>query len=174
MTLPFALTFDRALYSRAYLTACLSEAAAQKEVLAALQAKGIVCYANDVGAKAIRGRAAAVAKKNGASAQDMRWLNTGKTGAGAKGLVDIVGVIPNHVHKLGMPWGIPLYIEMKAPEWCELSGKTGQLIQARAPGKPSDEQIEFLTAMHKAGAVCGVAWGVMDLPGIFEAYGLPW
>ncbi len=168
------LTFDRSLYSRAYLTACVSEAAAQKEVLAALQLKGIKAYANDVGAKSIRGRAAAVAKKNGASAQDMRWLNTGKTGAGAKGLVDIVGVIPSSVHKLGYPWGIPLYIEMKAPEWCELSSKTGQLIQARPAGKPSDEQIEFLHAMHDAGAVCGVAWGVMDLPRIFEAYGLRW
>lgn len=174
MTLPLALTFDRTLYSRAYLTACVSEAEAQKETIAALQLKGVGCYANDVGAKSIRGRAAAVAKKNGASSQDMRWLNAGKTGAGTKGLVDIVGVIPTWVHKQGHEWGIPLYIEMKAPEWCQLSGKTGQLIQARPAGKPSEEQMEFLEAMHGAGAVCGVAWGVMDLPRIFAAYGLPW
>lgn len=163
MTRPYLSEWDRNRYSLHFLLARVPEDKVQADLLEALKWRGIVALPVDAGAKDLRGRAQAMARQLGANQDQLRWINGGKSGAGIKGLADVVGVLPG---------GRALFIECKAPAWFAPSGKTGHLIQDRAPGKPSDAQLAFLDTMHAAGAVVGIVWGPGDLKHILAAAGL--
>ncbi len=164
----FSATFIRDAYSVPYLVARVKEAQVQRAVLQILAAKHIPAVSVDVGGKDIRGRAFGALKRAGRP--DLTHLIAGKTGAGIAGVVDIIGVIPGKF--LGPRWGVPLFLEMKAPAWYSVSDKTGKLIQIRAAGKLTPQQEQFLTTMGEAGAVVGVCWSAADLKKIFSEIGL--
>ena len=164
----FSATFIRDAYSVPYLVARVKESQVQKAVLQLLAARRIPAVSVDVGAKDVRGRAFGALKRAGRS--DLTHLIAGKTGAGIAGVVDIIGVIPGAF--LGLRFGIPLFLEMKAPAWYEPSPKTLKLIQKRPAGKLTPEQERFLTTMGEAGAVVGVCWSALDLREIFYKIGL--
>jgi hypothetical protein len=144
----------RARYSENYLTWRVPESQVQKAVLDDLQRRGAVCIAVDAGAAMIRGRIRGALHKI-QHEEILPMVMAGRTGAGAKGLPDIVGVLPG---------GRALFIEVKKPEWCEPSPKNpGKLRQVQPPGAASEEQRAFLQAAYRLGAAAGVVWHWKDL-----------
>lgn len=141
-------------YTWNYLTWRVSEAQVQKAALDELQRRGAVCIAVDAGAAMLRGRTMGALKA--ADRMDLLpAVMAGRTGAGAKGLPDIVGVLPG---------GRAVFIEVKKPEWCEvIPGKPGKLRQIQPAGKASDEQCAFLKNVYALGAASGVAFHWKDL-----------
>jgi len=154
---PFPYLWDPTRYAEPYLMAGVTEADVQGSILEVLRVLGIPALAVDAGAKKLRGRAFGALRRAGASTLALK----GQTGAGCSGLSDIIGCIPG---------GRALFLEVKAPAWFT-RGKRG-LITKRAAGKPSPQQLAFLSTMHRAGAVVGVAWSSADLALIFKAAGL--
>ena len=149
---PFQHLFDRKRYSERMMMLRPSEDDVQAAILSALAAMGIPAMAVDAGAKKLRGRAYGALKRGGLSTAILK----GQTGAGMAGMVDIIGCIPKS--------GRALFIEVKAPAWLDGNGKV-----ARSAGKPTDQQLEFLATMHRAGAVVGVAWALDDLKAILAS-----
>jgi hypothetical protein len=149
------LDWDRLRYSASYLQLGPREIEVQRAVLGELHRLGIFAEAFDVGAAKLRGRVRGAFMRAGMDEELPRVMG-GQTGAGLKGVSDIIG---------NMPDGQALWIEVKAPEWrgrhdgVEASGT----IQLRAPGKLRPEQRQFLTMRHADGCVVGVAWHVLDL-----------
>lgn len=151
------LEWSRTRYTWNYLTWRQNEAGVQKAVLEDLRRRGAVVVAVDAGAAMFRGRTMGALKA--ADRMDLLpAVMAGRTGAGMKGLSDIVGVLPG---------GRAVFIEVKAPEWCEESPhRPGFLRSLRAAGKATDEQCAFLKAAHTLGAAAGVAWHWKDLDAI--------
>jgi len=162
--IPFLCPFDRSGYSILYLTAQVPETKVQTECLELLNTLGIPASPVDVGGKTLRGRAYGALVRAGR--KDLVSQIAGKQGAGIAGVPDLIGTIPAAM--MGTPWGVPLYLEMKAPAWYEV-GKRGALVLKRAAGSLTTEQRQFLTTMTKAGAVCGVCWSVGDLRKILDS-----
>lgn len=138
-----------------------SEAVIQAAVMARLSFLGIPSAVVDAGAKTLRGRAFGALVRSGVPGSTASAMLKGQTGI-LTGLVDIVGVVPQQVHRQATPWGIPLFLEVKAPEWLE-PDRRGGLRQFRAAGRPSPDQLAFLDAMHGAGARVGIVWSSDDL-----------
>ena len=155
---PYLWRWDRSRYKASWLCLRPSEDDVQAACLSKLSFLGIPAMPVDAGAKLLRGRAYGALRRAGASTACLK----GQTGAGFAGLADIIGVIPRSVHRLDFPWGIPLFLELKAPEHLEPS-PGGGFRQVEAAGKPSSQQLGFLDAMHGAGACVGVIWSCEDL-----------
>lgn len=149
---PYRSTFDRSRYSEIYLLRCIHEASVQNCALDLLAAHRIPALAVDAGAARMRGKIGRALKHGGV--QNPGAYLAGMAGAASAGLPDIVGVLPG---------GRALFVECKAPEWLTKSQKTGRLIQDRAPGLPSLDQLAFLDTMAAAGALVGVIWSPEDL-----------
>jgi hypothetical protein len=75
------------------------------------------------------------------------------------GIVDVHGITAE---------GRPLHIEVKAPEWLAPSPTTGRLVQVRAAGEPTLEQVAFVLAARKHGSAAGFAWGPIDVDCILD------
>lgn len=118
-------------------------------VVSQLRQLGAVAFVVDAGAQALRGRAFAALARQGL---DARAVLHGQTGAGSKGLSDVVGVAPD---------GRAIFVEVKAPAWYEPGVR--QLRLRRCAGQPSEAQLAFLLAVWRSGAVAGVAWSPRDL-----------
>lgn len=157
---PYRFAWERARYPLVYLMDRPSEAAVQATILEGLAYLGIPAWANDAGAKTLRGRAAGALRRAGVSTAALK----GRTGAGMAGLADIQGAIPATVHRFPFEWAIPLYVEVKRPEWMELDGK-----QFGPAGKPEPAQLAFLDTMHAAGAAVTVAWAWRDVEDLLRA-----
>jgi hypothetical protein len=144
---PFLHAWDRSRYSPAYLCSGPSEEEVQAAVVEALRLRWrAVVTEIDVGDKRLRGRL-------GRLGLDRRIVSMAG-GGNKKGVVDLAVTFPG---------GRAGWFEIKKPELCVLSKATGLLVQARRPGEPSDEQLDFLLAQASAGAVVGVLWAVDDL-----------
>lgn len=141
--------FDPSRYPQAYLRAGYREATVQRLVLVRLRQLGYRPFVVDSGAARLRGRAARAGV----------FLGGASTGM-ARGIADVHGTGPG---------GRAVYVEVKAPAWLAPSPKTGRLIQRRAAGEPTPEQIRFLEEHLRAGAVAGVAWGPQDVDTILAA-----
>lgn len=158
---PFLWRWDRSRYKESWLCLRPSEEDIQAATMARLSFLGIPAAVVDAGAKKLRGRAIGALRRQGVAPRDAAALLRGQTGI-LTGLVDIIGTIPPRVHRLPFPWGIPFYIECKAPEHLEPSPRGG-FRQLDPAGVPSGDQLAFLDAMHRAGARVGVIWSVDDL-----------
>lgn len=161
MAHPFLWRWDRARYKESWLCLRPTESDIQAATMARLSFLGIPAAVVDAGAKKLRGRAIGALRRQGLDPRAASAALRGDTGILA-GLVDIVGVIPPVIHRLAFPWGIPLYLECKAPEHLEPSPRGG-FRQVGASGVPTPDQLAFLDAMHHAGARVSVIWSVDDL-----------
>lgn len=153
--------WDRDRYKSSWLCLRPTEAQVQEATIMRLSLLGIPAAVVDAGAKKLRGRAIGALRRQGLDSRVASALLRGDTGI-LTGLVDIVGTIPPKVHRLAFPWGIPLFLEMKAPEHLEPSPRGG-FRQVDPAGAPTPDQLAFLDAMHGAGACVGVLWSVDDL-----------
>lgn len=149
--------------STAKLMLCPSEADVQAAILDYLNHSGVVAWAVDAGAKALRGRAVGLARKLGADKGALAAMNRGRSGAAARGVSDVVGILPG---------GRALLLEVKQPAWITTSKSTGGLIQKKPAGVPSDAQLAFLLAGHQAGALVAVVWSVEDVKKLFLSQGI--
>lgn len=152
------LEWDRSRYAPTYLCARVSEAQVQKAVLEELAVKGVMALAVDAGARSLRGRARG-ALLDADRGDLLGRVMGGKVSAAAKGMPDIVGVLPG---------GRALFVECKAPEWTEWAWQRKDLVgrylrQVRAAGKLKPEQRAFLERAAQLGAACAVAWSPADL-----------
>lgn len=147
MTYPFRHTFDRERYPRNYLLMHPDEDGLEATALSFLAARGIPCAKTDAGAKRLRGRAAGALRRAGVERPDA--LLRGATGV-KQGLTDIVGALP--------PLGRGLFVEVKQPAWLDARGRI-----VRSANTPTQDQLDFLNSMHRAGALVGVIWHISDL-----------
>jgi hypothetical protein len=106
----------------------------------------------DAGAKKLRGRAVGALRRAGVARPEAALA--GATGAGIAGLADVVGTLKG---------GRSVYVEVKAPAWLGPSRRTGRMVQKRAAGEPTPEQLAFLLDAVRKGAVAGVAWSMRDV-----------
>lgn len=155
---PFVHAFESARYPPGYLRLGVSEAQVQTAVIAALQVRRALVFPVDAGARMLRGRAVGALRRAGARHPEA--LLAGRTGAGVRGLADLIGILPG---------GRALFVEVKAPAWMVGSPATGRLVQKRAAGAPTDEQLAFLAHVHRQGGVAGVVWSARDLDAILPA-----
>jgi hypothetical protein len=154
---PYVHEFDPRLYSDSYLLSHVTEAQVQAAALDLLRAERIPALAVDAGGAKLRGAAYRALK--GAGIGNAGAIVKGGAGASFAGLTDIIGTLPAN--------GRALYLEIKAPQWTRLS-KANCMRQARAAGKPTDDQLEFLDTMAAAGALVGVAWSPEDVADILK------
>ncbi len=146
---PFPHQFDPLRYARAYLLAGQDEAKVQEDTLQGLARVGVMAWSSDAGAKAARGMALATMKRLGLPERVSREVAAALVGSLEEGFSDISGILA--------PGGRGLYLEVKRPAMLDLTGKV-----LRPAGRPEPEQLAFLDAMHRRGAVVGVVWGLSD------------
>lgn len=159
---PFPHTYIRR-DPTAVLLQCPSEDDVQATILGWLEAKGIMAWETDSGAKTLRGRAVGLAARKGASRMEIAMMNRGKTGAAKKGVSDLQGILPG---------GRTLLLEVKKPMWLMVSKATKGIIQRSAPGEPTTEQLKFLQEGHEHGALVAVVWSLLDVIELFRVHGL--
>lgn len=138
--------FDASRYPAQYLRAGHLEAVVQRLVIARLRQLGCRAFVVDSGAARLRGRAARAGVFLGGAATGMN-----------RGIPDVHATAPG---------GRAVYVEVKAPAWLVPSKATGRLIQKRAAGEPSPEQVQFIVEHLRAGAAAGFAWGPDDVDAI--------
>jgi hypothetical protein len=146
---PFPWSFDRSLYSDAYLVQQVSEEQVQEAIVCSLEFFEIDVIAIDAGMRRARGRVIAAARARGI---DARELVTFKAGGLPAGWPDL--------HATLAPGGVSLYIEVKAPAWID-PDKPSRIISEA--GKATPEQLAFLDSKHSRGAIVLVAWSVDDV-----------
>ena len=144
----FPFRFERARYSEHYLMSHLTEADVQRDIIQLLTAHKVDVAAVDVGGRRARGRIMAAAAAQGIDASAIGRVRLG--GEIPAGFSDLEATLA--------PQGRSLYIEVKAPAWVDANGK----IQAHA-GKPTAEQLAFLSSKFQRGAIVLVAWSVTDV-----------
>lgn len=145
---PFPWRFDPARYPEIYLMRQVTEAQVQRDVLALLHSYNVDAVPIDAGGRRQRGLMMAAAKKIGVALAGLQNVKTGS--AIPAGFADLEATLA--------PEGRSLYIEVKAPEWIDVTKKT-----IREAGKPSEEQLQFLLAKHRRGAIVLVAWSADDV-----------
>lgn len=155
----FLCRFDASRYKKSYLLGHVSEEHVQKDVHDALALLGIEAAVVDAGFSAIRGKIYHALIKFGLPSRVIASVMSSLSGISAAppGWTDLCGCLP--------PNGTAFFLEIKAPEWLNI--KTGGTL--RPAGKPSPAQMDFMTRMHKRGAIVGVAWSIDDA---FEILGL--
>lgn len=156
---PFLHEFKRERYSPAWLRLCASEDNVEKAILDSLRHRGIRAHKIDAGGKAMRGKLLQVLRKFGIRPEVANKIAAMVFGSAPKGWLDITGVLRG---------GRAMFVEVKKPEWLEISEKTGKLVQKQAAGKLEPEQLDFMIRMHSQGAVVGVCWSPEDLDEILK------
>lgn len=156
MNYPFLHRWDPGRYPEMYLRLGPLEAVVQKNVLVVLRQLGVLAFAVDAGAKALRGRAYGALRCAGRP--DLAARLKGRTGVGEAGLSDVIGVTRG---------GRALFVEVKAPALYVPDGEGGLVVE-RSAGQPTEEQLAFLAAAHRHGAVAGVAWAGLDAAHIYN------
>lgn len=147
--------FDRSKYPEAWLRLGLLEAAVQRHVLTRLAARRCWTYVVDSGAARLHGRVAQLARQHRIPPGALGAMATGMN----RGIVDVHGITFE---------GRPVHIEVKAPAWLVLSPKTRKLVQKRAAGEATPEQVAFVLAARRAGSAAGFAWGPVDVDRILD------
>lgn len=151
---PFPWKFEGSKYSDHYLIRQVTEAQVQADILALLHAHDVDAVAIDAGGRRQRGRMMGAAKKAGI---DLARISNRKTWYSIPaGFSDIEATLA--------PEGRSLYIEVKAPAWIDEQKKI-----IRRAGQPSPEQLEFLVAKHRRGAIVLVAWSSIDVEDYLKA-----
>jgi hypothetical protein len=152
---PFPWRFEGYRYPDFYLMSRIEEARVQAEILEMLRAYAVDAIAIDAGGRRIRGRMMAAARSAGIA---LGGVVHAKTGAAIPaGFADLEATLA--------PTGRSLYIEVKAPAWIDAGKKV-----IRRAGQPTPEQIEFLLAKHRRGALCMVAWSATDVEGYLGTF----
>lgn len=155
--LPELPAFDRSRYPEAYLRQGYPEAVVQRMVLTRLAQLGVEAYVVESGAARLRGRVAGMLRSQGLRAGPLLGMATGTE----RGICD--------VHGVARATGRAVHIEVKAPAWLVLSPKTGKLIQRRAAGEATPDQVVFIGRMRRAGSFAGFAWGPGDVDAILAS-----
>jgi hypothetical protein len=151
---PFPSTFAPARYSPSYLRSGVLEDQVQEACILRLQTRWKArVTVIDVGERRMRGR---LARRFGHSSAMLRGIG----GANERGIVDLAVTFPG---------GLAGWLEVKKPALYRTSPKTGRLIQRRPAGAPTPEQLAFLLAQHRLGAVAGVVWAPEDLDSLIPA-----
>ena len=145
---PFPYEFVRDHYSTLYLMRQITEENVQASILEVLQAFRVDAIAIDAGGKKERANLIRRARARGFELGDL--THGGNGSSIPPGHSDLVATLA--------PDGIALYIEIKAPAWIDERGK-----QIRAAGTPTLEQLEFLLAKYRRGAIALVAYSVDDV-----------
>lgn len=145
---PFPWKYRPENYSQLYLMSCVTEAQVQRDVIDLLKTYRIDAVPIDAGGRRARGVMMGAAKNAGISIGELASVKTGS--AIPKGFADLEATLA--------PSGRSLYIELKAPAWCNENMRTKRLA-----GAPSREQLEFLLEKHKRGAIVLVAWAATDV-----------
>jgi hypothetical protein len=150
---PFQHKWDASHYSEPFLAIRHSEADIQRMVVHVLQGYGCLTVNVDAGAKVMRGRAAGALMRAGVSAGAARGALLGRTGAASRGTPDVLGC---------SRYGEFIALEVKVPAHV-VDGRV-----KRSAGKPSDEQLRWLSDAHRRGAIVAVVWGPTDIPRLFH------
>lgn len=149
---PFPHTFEPSRYAPAYLRSGILETQVQERCIARLvtrwRARVTVI---DAGDKRFRGRLI----RRGV---DPRALVG--SGGDERGIVDLAVTFPG---------GLAGWFEVKRPARYVVSPRTGRLIQRSEAGAPTPEQLTFLAAQARLGAVAGVLWSELDLDALIPA-----
>jgi hypothetical protein len=156
---PFLHQWDAARYPAAYLRRALVERdVVDACVLMLRRVYRAEVTIIDAGYARGRGRAARIIASVGG---DPRLLR-GSASQMEAGIADLAVTFPG---------GRAGWWEMKRPAWLAPSKATGRLVQRRAPGQPTQEQLLFLERQRRAGAIVGVAWGETDIRAAIQAQG---
>lgn len=147
-TYPFPWQFDPARYSDMYLMGQVTETQVQKSIVSFLRALLVDVVPIDAGGRRQRGRMIGAAKAAGVNLAGVQHAKTGA--AIPAGFADLEATLA--------PNGRALYIEVKAPAWRDVDGTV-----IRSCGSPSGDQLRFLLAKHKRGALVLVAWSSEDV-----------
>ena len=145
---PFPSIFRPSNYSDLYLMSCVPESQVQHDIISLLKTYRIDAVPIDAGGRRSRGVMMGAAKAAGISIGKLANFKTGR--AIPSGFADLEATLA--------PSGRALYIEVKAPAWCD-QGKRF----LRTAGAASPEQLDFLLEKHKRGAVVLVAWSANDV-----------
>ena len=145
---PFPWSYDGSRYSDHYLMSKVTEARVQADIIEVLELYSVDAVAIDAGGRRQRGRMMGAAKKAGV---DLATISNAKTWyAIPAGFADLEATLAPH--------GRALYIEVKAPAWIDAKHNI-----LRRAGEASAQQLEFLLAKHRRGALVLVAWSAKDV-----------
>ena len=144
---PFPWRFIGGRYSDLYLMSQISEAQVQSDILSLMALYHVDAVPIDAGGRRHRGRMVKAAQARGIDLTGVRAPSGGEIPSGFSDLEATLA-----------PSGRSLYIEVKAPAW--LDGKRKVI---RRAGQASKEQLEFLLAKHRRGALVLVAWSATDV-----------
>lgn len=151
---PFPHTFEPSRYAPAYLRSGILEAQVQERCVARLitrwHARVTVI---DVGGRKLRGQ---LVRRFGLTPMALKAVGD----PAARGIVDLAVTFPG---------GLAGWFEVKKPARYVVSKRTGRLIQRSEAGSPTPEQLAFLLAQHRLGAVAGVLWSELDLDALIPA-----
>ncbi len=157
---PYLWEFDASRYPRAFLFGQVSEEKVQDLIRTSLPLLGVTPQWVDSGGAAMRGKAwsavmrllAGFGLRGPAAESKARAFlkEIGGVSAADVGRSDLSGVLA--------PAGRAWFLEVKQPAW--LNPKTGGIV--RSAGKPTPEQLAFLDARHREGAIVGVVWSLQD------------
>jgi hypothetical protein len=145
---PFPWEFRRERYDELYLMSCVKESRVQADIISALKNYRVQGFPVDAGGRRARGVLIASASAAGVPFGALANVKTG--GAIPKGFADLESTLA--------PDGRSLYIEVKAPMWCDVS-----MHVIRQAGFASQEQLDFLLEKHKRGAVVMIAWSAKEV-----------
>lgn len=145
---PFPWQFVQRNYSDLYLMSCVPESQVQKDVVQLLKTYRVDVAPIDAGGRRARGVLMGVAKNAGINIGRLAGVKTGN--AIPKGFADLEATLA--------PSGRSLYIEIKAPAWCDQGRRF-----LRSAGEASEEQLSFLHEKFKRGAIVLVAWSAGDV-----------
>jgi hypothetical protein len=144
---PFPWRFIGGRYHDFYLMNCITETRVQADILALLHAYKVDAVPIDAGGRRHRGRMVKAAQSQGIDITGVRAPTGGEI---PSGFSDIEATLA--------PTGRSLYIEVKAPAWLDEKRKV-----IRRAGQATKEQLQFLLAKHKRGALVLVAWSANDV-----------
>jgi hypothetical protein len=154
---PFPATWDTSRYTRSFLMADQKEEEVQAAIVEQLATLGLELDHTDAGGKRARG-------------QIQRLLRRGGHGEIASQAAAIKGAtcLPSgfaDLHGTLAPLGRAVYIEVKRPGLFDQAGRC-----LRKPELPRQDQLDFLSKKHRAGAIVGVAWSASDAIAILRPY----
>jgi hypothetical protein len=154
----FPCRFDPARYDPTYLQLGLLEAAVQAATVQRLWARWKAkVTVIDSGDGRLRGRAAQLLAWAGGDPAALKGHRTTME----RGVGDLAVTFPHLGGRAG-------WFELKRPARYSRS-KTGRMVIAARAGEPTDEQVAFLLAQQRAGAIVGVLWRDLDLEELVRA-----
>lgn len=145
--MPFPATWDASCYGVLYLAAGWDEDLVQADILMGTARAGFSLWPVDAGGKRARGGVQKVLRGAGREDLAKTAAAAGKSDTPA-GHSDLVGCLA--------PWGRAVFLEVKRPARI-IRGKVD-----RPAGVPDQDQLAFLLARHREGALVGVVWSLGD------------